>query len=100
MSLLSNIAFKTEPNDRIVLAAAGLRTDPLRVLLLTEEDYALALKSNNLSSNSRAMPILSSDQPQVTLTMPFEGSWRIVYQAADAELVTVSVVPQGADSQG
>lgn len=92
MDGLKSIAFETDPEDSILLSASGFHIDPLRVLLMTEADYLLAVKSGRSTSYSRAMPILSKDVPTIRLKMPTPGKWRIVYRAADANVVTVDVV--------
>lgn len=92
MDGLKSIAFETEADDYILLSASGFHIDPLRVLLMTETDYGLAMTSGSATSYSRAMPILSSEAPVVRLKMPTAGKWRIVYRTADADLVTVDIV--------
>jgi len=92
MDVVRSIAFETGPDDVILLSASGFHIDPLRVLLMTEADYLLAMKSGSATSYSRAMPILSSEAPTVRLKMPTAGNWRIVYRSGDADVVTVEVM--------
>ena len=92
MLQFSTVAFETEADEHVVLTASGFHIDPVRVLLVSEEDYRLAMKSGSISSNSRAMPILSPESPTVKLTMPFAGKWRIVYQIGDVDSVKVAIV--------
>ncbi len=95
MERLSSIALVTVAGDQITLTASGIKTDPLRVLLMTEADYVDAMRSvaagGRLTGKSIAMPILSTDRPTVTLKMPSAGNWRIVYQTADADSVTAEI---------
>jgi hypothetical protein len=91
MATLKSIAFATQADDHIILSAIGLHRDPVRVLLMSEDDYQQALKSGEMS-NSRAMPLLSAETPSVKLTMPFAGRWRIVYQKSDVDSLTVKVM--------
>lgn len=92
MAGLKSIAFETDPEDFVLLSASGFHIDPLRVLLMTEADYQLAMKSGRAASYSRAMPILSSEVPTIRLKMPAAGKWRIVYRSADANVVTADVI--------
>lgn len=92
MDGLKSIAFETDPDDDMLLSASGFHIDPLRVLLMTEADCFLAMKSGRSTSYSRAMPILSTEAPTIRLKMPTAGKWRIVYRPADANVVTVNVV--------
>ncbi|MBC7821176.1 MAG: hypothetical protein IAG10_30175 [Planctomycetaceae bacterium] len=92
---ITSIAFETGSEDQIVVSASGFKVDPLRVLLMSEADYLLAVKRGRCSSSSgsQAMPILSSAVPSIRLKMPSPGQWRIVYETEHADSMTVEVSP-------
>ena len=91
---ITSIAFQTRSGDQIVVSAEGLKVDPLRVLLISEADYQLAMRlGRSGSSRTQAMPILSSAMPSIKLKMPSPGNWRIVYETDHAVSMTVDVSP-------
>lgn len=95
MGRWSSIPLTTADGDRILLSASDFNTELLRLLLVTEADYLLALASIEVGGRkvfeSMAMPILSRDEPTLALSPPGPGKWRVVYQTADAN-VTADVI--------
>ncbi len=95
MRQLSSISLVTSESHRIVISASGFNTEPFRVLVVTEADYAQAMAAIASDGNglfeAMAMPLLSRERPTLTLSTPSPGQWRIVYRTDDAN-VTATVI--------
>lgn len=93
MDRLTSIPIVTLPGDSIVLVGIGIKTDPVRVLLMSENDHTrMIVEGANIDFESEAMPLLSVATPKTVIRPPTAGRWRIVYQTGDAESIVAAAI--------